>query len=319
MQVQNSKKLPKSQDISAYEQKKLKSYLLASSFRRLGHYEGRANRVLGCGNYLQFAIHKETGDRHLIGADFCRDRLCPMCNWRRSLRVFSDLSEVLSVALADESEYVPVFLTLTVKNCAPELLRQHLVAMSAAWNRFTMILPVKRAFCGWFRCMEITYNRKDNTMHPHFHVVMLAKKGYFDSPDYLSIHKIVKYWRQALQVDYDPICHIKRVRNKSTNSESIKDAVLEVAKYAVKDTDYLDEYNDELTDYLVDNLAVGLNGARLVAYGGVLKKLAAQLKVSESTDDLKKIRDAVQNDHFVYIVSVFRWTVGVGKYCPDVI
>lgn len=318
MQLQNSKKIPKSQDISFYQQKKMKSYLLASSFRRLGLYDGRAARVLGCGNYLEFATHKETGDRHLIGADFCRDRLCPMCNWRRSLRVFSDLSEVLSVALADESEYVPVFLTITVKNCAPEFLRSQLVSMTAAWNRFCKIIPVQRAFCGWFRCMEITYNRKDNTMHPHFHVVMLARKGYFDSPDYLSIHKIVKYWRQALQVDYDPICHIKRVRSKSNNSDSIKDAVLEVAKYAVKDSDYLDEYNDELTDYLVDNLAVGLNGARLIAYGGVLKKIAASLKVAESTDDLKKIREAVQNDHFVYIVSVFRWTAGIGKYVNEV-
>lgn len=314
MQVQSTRKPPKSQDIIPYEQKKKKSYLLASSFRRLGHYDSRANRVLGCGSYLEFAIHKETGDRHLIGADFCRDRLCPMCNWRRSLRVFSDLSEVLSVALSDKFEYVPVFLTMTVKNCSPEQLRSQLVSMTSAWNRFCKILPVKRAFCGWFRCLEITYNRKSNTMHPHFHVVMLAKKDYFTSPDYLSIHKIVAFWRQALQVDYDPICHIKRVRPKSNKSDGIRDAVLEVAKYAVKDTDYLDEFNDDLTDYLVDNLAVGLNGARLIAYGGVLKKIAAQLKVAESIDDFGKTRDIIQNEDYVYFVSVFRWSVGIGKY-----
>lgn len=317
MQVQNSKKMAKSQDISVFERKKLNSYLLADSFRRLGRYEGRRGRVLSCGNYLEFATHKENGDRHLIGADFCRDRLCPMCNWRRSLRVFSDLSKVLDLAVGSGSDYVPVFLTLTVRNCAPEQLRKELVSMTGAWNRFCKILPVKRAFCGWFRCLEITYNRKDNTMHPHFHVVMLAHRDYFKSEDYLSIHDIVAYWRQALMANYDPVCHIRRIRGKSDKSLDLRKAVLEVAKYAVKDTDYLIATDDDLTDYLVDNLAVGLNGARLIAYGGLLKQLAAEVKATEDVDDLKNIRELVNNNHFVYIVEQLRWTAGIGKYVCD--
>lgn len=317
MQVQNSKKMVKSQDISVFERKKLNSYLLADSFRRLGRYEGRRGRVLSCGNYLEFATHKENGDRHLIGADFCRDRLCPMCNWRRSLRVFSDLSKVLDLAVGSGSDYVPVFLTLTVRNCAPEQLRSQISSMTAAWKRFTAILAVKRAFCGWFRCLEITYNRKDNTMHPHFHVVMLAHRDYFKSQDYLSIHDIVAYWRQALMADYDPVCHIRRIRGKSDKSPDLRKAVLEVAKYAVKDTDYLIATDDDLTDYLVDNLAVGLNGARLIAYGGLLKQLAAEIKATEDVDDLKHIRELVNNNHFVYIVEQLRWTAGIGKYVCD--
>lgn len=317
MQVQNSKKMSKSQDISVFQKKKLSSYLLADSFRRLGRYEARRGRVLSCGTYLEFATHKETGDRHLIGAAFCRDRLCPMCNWRRSLRVFSDLSKVLDLAVGSGSEYVPVFLTLTVRNCAPEFLRSQISLMTAAWNRFCKILPVKRAFVGWFRCLEITYNRKDNTLHPHFHVVMLAHRDYFSSKDYLSIHDIVRYWRQALVVDYDPVCHIRRIRGKSDKSLDLQKAVLEVAKYAVKDTDYLIESDDELTDYLVDNLAAGLNGARLIAYGGYLKKLAAEVKASEDVDDLEVIRKLIHNNHFVYIFEVLRWSTGIGKYIED--
>lgn len=317
MQVQNTRDSKKSQEMQTFNDKKLRSYLLANSFRRLGHYEARANRVLSCGHYLEFATHKETGDRHLIGADFCRDRLCPMCNWRRSKRVFSDLSKVLSVVTAADAEYVPVFLTLTVRNSAPELLRQEIVKMSAAWNRFNRIFAVKRAFVGWFRCLEITYNRKDNTMHPHFHVVMIAHKDYFSSPDYLSIHKIVKYWRQALMVDYDPVCHIRRIKPKKNSTDSVRSAVLEVAKYAVKDTDYLIENNDDLTDYLVDNLAVGLNGARLIAYGGILKKLAAAIKASDDVDDFATIDAQQMRDDVNYVVTRFRWTAGVGKYMNE--
>lgn len=316
MQVQNIRDSKKSQDLQAFNDKKLRSYLLASSFRRLGHYEARANRVLSCGHYLEFATHVESGDRHLIGADFCRDRLCPMCNWRRSKRVFSDLSKVLSVVTAADAEYVPVFLTLTVRNSSPEQLRQEIVSMTASWNRFCKILAVKRAFVGWFRCLEITYNRKDNTMHPHFHVVMIAHKDYFSSPDYLSIHKIVKYWRQALMVDYDPVCHIRRIKPKKNSTDSVRSAVLEVAKYAVKDTDYLIENNDDLTDYLVDNLAVGLNGARLIAYGGILKKLAAAIKAGDDVDDFGDDRCSLRDD-VNYVVTKFRWTAGVGKYMNE--
>lgn len=154
-------------------------------------------------------------------------------------------------------------------------------------------------------------------MHPHFHVVMLAHRDYFNSKDYLSIHKIVAYWRQALMANYDPVCHIRRIRGKSDKSPDLRKAVLEVAKYAVKDTDYLIATDDDLTDYLVDNLAVGLNGARLIAYGGLLKKLAAEVKATEDVDDLKNIRELINNNHFVYIVEQLRWTAGIGKYVCD--
>lgn len=317
MQVQNTRDCKKSQEMQTFNEKKLRSYLLADSFRRIGpRYDARAGRVLACGRYLEFATHKETGDRHLIAADFCRDRLCPMCNWRRSRRVFSDLSKVLSVVQAADAGYIPVFLTLTVRNSAPEVLRQEIVKMTAAWNRFCKILAVKRAYVGWFRCLEITYNRKDNTMHPHFHVVMIAHKDYFSSPDYLSIHKIVKYWRQALMVDYDPVCHIRRIRDKQNRTDSVRSAVLEVAKYAVKDTDFLIENNDDLTDYLVDNLAVGLNGARLIAYGGILKKFAAAIKAGDDVDDFGDDRCSLRDD-VNYVVTKFRWTAGVGKYMNE--
>lgn len=324
MQVQNNRGKAKSQEnyIGKFDQKKLRSYLLVDSFRRL-HMEQRANRVLSCGHYLQFAEHVETGDRRLIAADFCRDRLCPMCSWRRSLRVFSDLSKVFAYIYSEEgSDFVPVFMTLTVKNCSPDQLSSTLDLMFKSWNRFGLIYAVKRAFVGWFRCLEVTYNKKDDTFHPHFHVMMLARKDYFSSPDYLSIHKIVKYWRQALNVDYDPICHIRRVRGTYTNPDDVRKAVLETAKYTVKDSDYLYEHNDKLTDKVVEALAVGLNNRRLIAYGGYLLKVSRLLKIKEDsidlTDDRTTIEHLLSHDDVMYVVVTYRWTVGFGKFRKEV-
>lgn len=317
MQDQSTIKVLKSQDLSTFEQKKLRSYYLARSFDRL-HMEGRANRLISCGHYLEFATNRETGERHLIGADFCRDRLCPMCSWRRSLRVFSDLSKVFDTVMTENSGYVPVFLTLTVKNCKPYELKSTLVSMQAAWKAFCAILPVKRAFCGWFRCLEITYNKKDDTMHPHYHVMMLADRDYFESPDYLSIHKIVKFWRQALRCDYDPICHIRRIKSKKNCTNDVRSAVLEVAKYAVKDTDYIYPHDDELTDYVVENLAVGLDNVRLIAYGGILKKVSKMLKCKDDVDDLATIDAQQYENPVLYIVTKYRWSAGIGKYKNEI-
>lgn len=318
MQVQNNKDLPRSQDISVFTQKKKSTYKLVDSLRRL-HYDGRANRILGCGNYLQFAVHKETGERHLIGADFCRDRLCPMCNWRRSLRIFADFSKVLDAAL-DGTGYKPVFLTLTVRNCAPEELKSEVVSLFAAWKRFCKILPIKRAYIGWFRCLEVTYNSEKNTMHPHLHAVLLARSDYFESDYYLDVREIKAYWQQAAMIDYDVIVHIERIRNKKTGCvdlDAVRKAVMETTKYTFKDSEFLIDGNDELTDYLIDNLLQALHGARLVAYGGVLKTLAAAIKAADDVDDLDRIRELINNNHFVYIVEQLRWTAGIGKYVCD--
>ena len=74
----------------------------------------RADRVSQCGSYLDFGILPD-GTKKLVKANFCRDRLCPMCNWRRSLKLYSQVSQVMDIL---ESEgYCFLFLTLTLRNC----------------------------------------------------------------------------------------------------------------------------------------------------------------------------------------------------------
>ena len=56
----------------------------------------RADRVSQCGSYLDFGVLPD-GTKKLVKANFCRDRLCPMCNWRRSLKLYSQVSQVMDV------------------------------------------------------------------------------------------------------------------------------------------------------------------------------------------------------------------------------
>ena len=53
--------------------------------------EKRAERMRYCASWLLFleCIENTSHPKQLKTAQFCKDRLCPACQWRRSLKVFS--------------------------------------------------------------------------------------------------------------------------------------------------------------------------------------------------------------------------------------
>ena len=48
----------------------------------------RAEKVENCATWLTYGKTTKA-EFKLFYANFCRDRLCPMCSWRRSLKIFS--------------------------------------------------------------------------------------------------------------------------------------------------------------------------------------------------------------------------------------
>ena len=110
--------------------KKLKTIDLAKSYRRLSlnvnpMFENKAFRVRDCGTYLEYKKFIDTGEKKLHQANFCKVRLCPMCAWRRSLKIFGQVSIVMD-HVEENYNYKYIFLTLTVKNCYGEDLRDTL-------------------------------------------------------------------------------------------------------------------------------------------------------------------------------------------------
>ena len=317
--------------------------LYASDGKRVVNYEKRAGNVKFCGTELKFEPIDEKLKR-LIKANFCRVPLCPMCQWRKSLKVFKDVSEVMRVVQLRKVNYVPLFLTLTVKNCAVEDLKATLDNMFNGWNEFmrskTLNPEVKKVkqniVKGWFRSLEITYdgdkfitakryreakkyyderglkqgdkNPNYNTIHPHFHAVLLVERTYFKSDDYMHTRDWVKLWRQSARLDYDPVCDIRRVRT----SKEKRNQVADIAKYTYKDAEILtDKLADKEKDEVVQSLASALHGRRLYAYGGIMKEIAAELKLDENKmiDDTDEI-----NPELAKMILTYRWDFGISNY-----
>jgi len=162
---------------------------------------------------------------------------------------------------------------------------------------------------GWFRALEVTYN--EDTFHPHIHAILLVDKGYFKGKDYMHTTDWVQLWRMSVGLDYDPICDIRKVKaNKGKHK-----AVAEVAKYTLKDSEYLTRDNNELTDRLVSVLGDSLRSRRLYAFGGELKKIAKEINAERPDEgDLIHIDDESIREDIAMVMEVYQWNFGLGNY-----
>lgn len=288
---------------------KEKTLLTSDSFKRLSK-DKKAMRLADCGTYLEFVRYVSLGKRKLFRANFCKCRLCPMCMKRRSKKIYGQTSKVMNIA---SEKYEFLFLTLTIKNCKAEELKNTLDVMFKAWRKLFQRRQMKQAIKGWFRGLEVTHNEEEDTYHPHFHVILAVSKKYFKGKDYIKQDEYKMLWQECLGVDYDPIVDVRRFR--ASNKKELAKSLAETAKYTVKDTDIL-KVDLDLTDKILDTLDEALAHRRLTAFGGVLKEIHKELNLDDvengdliNTDNEDEIREDLQ-----YVIECVGWNFGFSNY-----
>lgn len=285
--------------------KKSANMVLANAYDTIN--PNKAIRLRECATVLTFAVD-EGGRKQLVNMNSCRVRLCPMCGWRRSLKTYAHVRQIVD---ALEGQYQYLLLTLTVRNCVGTELSTTIDLMMDAWVRLMKKPTVKKAVKGWYRGLEVTHNvdRQSSwydTYHPHFHVLLAVDK---QRNGYISQQEWVELWRASLKVDdYTPVVDIRRVQGTTAS------AIAEVAKYAVKDADYIIPDNWDLTVDAVQVLDGALDGRRLVAFGGALKEMRKRLRLDDEIDgDLTEIGDT-ETQMNVVREEVYYWHTGYKQY-----
>ena len=278
----------------------------------------KAHNVLECGSFLSFAHEinefgevAESGKLHK--ANFCKDRLCPMCSWRRSYKIFSQVSQIMAEIHGD---YKFLFLTLTVPNVSKEELNSTIDHLMSSWNRFSGYKAIKKVLKGYFRALEITYNKETNTFHPHFHVVLAVPLSYCQGSLYITRDEFLEMWRKATRDKSITQVDIRVCKNKFSEDELkaqnyLSSAVAEVAKYAVKSSDYLLD-DESLTDTLVEVFSSALSHRRLVQFGGIFKDVFKKLRFDDAeseTADLVHINDKL-NPSLAWLICRYGWSMG---------
>lgn len=287
---------------------------LADVYERLG-MEEKAFRVRLCGTDLKFRVPEDFSETpKLYRANFCKDRLCSMCGWRRSKKIFSQVSKVMDKL---EPDYAFIFVTLTVRSCSADELKKTIDLLMYGFKKFALIRSIKRAFKGYFKTLEITRHPehfRSIEYHPHLHCVFAVRKGYFKGKDYIKQDELIDYWRQACGLDYDPVVDIRKVKPKIEDDGEInlKAAVCEVAKYSVKTADVLDG-TQRMQEEAVLTLVDSLSSRRLCSFGGVFKKAAQELKLDDLLDGDLVLTDGDKlRKDIGYLLVTYQWRAGFG-------
>ena len=282
--------------------KKEYSLALAQSYYRLG-YEKKAERVNACGSFLEFGLYDDDSV-HLRTANFCKDPLCPMCAWRKSLKIYN---QVYSCVNALKYSYNFIFVTLTCKNCKALELSE---TLDLLYKSYTNLLRRKRLqfVQGAFKAVEITYNEVTDEFNPHLHIIWVVPNNYFESSYYLQTSELVKLWQKSLKVEYTPICFIEKIMSNK-DKDPIAAAVAEVAKYPLKCTDFL--YND----YLVDTLSISLSGRHMFEFYGVLAEIRKKFNFADiENGDLININEDKVNTAVLIACLRFIWSFDSKSY-----
>lgn len=289
-------------------------------------YPTRGDKYAACGRSLGFGLDAE--GRHLVAANFCHQRFCPLCTARLAKKNARQLGRVLAEAQHRHDGLRYVFVTLTLRNCDATALPSTVVRLLEGWRRLMGQAAIKRACLGSFRALEVTRNRDNGTFHPHLHAILAVPASYFDagSPLYISHDDLMRAWCRALRVDYMPAVRISALYSKGEDRDRRRGetdtaaAVSEAAKYSVKDSDICAGGDDAADVYRA--MLDALHGKRLTAFSGVLRTIARELKAEDleaaDTIDADEDHDTTEAERMAYaIYERWAWGLGVQDYVMD--
>ena len=289
---------------------------LAECYDYLG-LENKAFSVSCCASYLDFQRCTVDKKHHskLLNANFCRDRMCSQCQWRKSIRQFSvavkvghELRRREQVQNQPESKFI--FLTLTIPNVPLEKLSDSITELFTGWKRLRERKEVRKVILGYHRALEITYNAQTNEFHPHIHAAIVVSPSYFAGHTYIKHERWLEMWREAMRMPEITQVDVRKIKAKKGQDE-ITSGFAEACKYSLKywATSLTKEEKTEIrrkvdgkgidfgvkghiwlretleeSAYVVQKLSSALRNRRLVQFGGVLRNIKRDLKLKDAEE-----------------------------------
>ena len=291
-----------------FTEKKLQTNDIIFKFYNTG-FTKESEKIKQCGNYLEFIFkeHQITKEnkKKLANANFCKNRFCPVCSWRRVRNITGQLKDAFSV-IQEKQKIATLFLTLTIKNPSVKDLKVAIAKMNKAFKNMSDTKPFKNAVLGYFKSIEILGDKTPKGQaHPHFHILLVVDTKYFSSRNYLNKSEWTEMWKKALGVEYTPVVDVRRIKSKNENFSDIDSAIIETVKYSVKHSDLVKRTNEDFY-YLYTQT----KNLRFISAGGILKEHLNLIKIDEDLINLKKENEAL----WIEIARLI-YTFQNGEYC----
>ncbi len=272
-------------------EKKLQTNDIIFKFYNTG-FTKESEKIKQCGNYLEFIFkeHQITKEnkKKLANANFCKNRFCPVCSWRRTRNITGQLKEAFT-AIQEKEKVATLFLTLTVSNPDVKDLKSTIAKMNKAFKRMSETKRFKNAILGYFKSIEILGDKTPKGQaHPHFHILLVVKESYFKKSDYINQKEFLQMWRDATRNQNITQVDVRRIKSKNENFSDIDSAIAETVKYAVKHSDLCKRTNEDFY-YLYTQT----KNLRFISAGGILKDHLNLIKIDEDLINLKKENEAL--------------------------
>lgn len=306
--LQTLKDVSKTGKDRKWRERKLKNIELASQLETLGYRS--FERVYQCAEVLKF-VEQMDGTKKLYQSYFCKNKLCALCNWRRSMKYSYQASKIVEEAMIRQPKGRFLFLTLTVKNVIGQELNQAMTDILIGFNRLMKYKKIDKNMIGFLRATEVTYSKELDSYHPHLHVLLMVRPSYFQAKaDYVNQEEWTKFWQKAMKLDYIPMVDIRAV--KADKGKGLKGAILETAKYPVKPFDVTDEKTDFTAQeklQIVDDMLTGLHRKRQIGFGKLFKDIKKELELDDlENGNLVQIRDDTESRSTGQeIVAIWNW------------
>lgn len=245
---------------------------------------------LHCGDYITLLADRDLERKKVETAFFCKQRMCPGCAWRESLKNATCVSAI-SQAARDNGK-IMLMATLTVPNVPGDMLRDACLHINQSWDKLIRRAKYRLAWSDNIRKLEITYNAQRDDYHPHLHVIIYVQPGYFKGEKYISRAQLLEDWRHATGIDEITQVDIRRCKDLGDRSQ----AVLEVSKYAAKAADFCQ------TESVFDTFYESLKHLKTMSYAGICKQLrrdyiAGKLNAYLPVDDTEYVWRLVYQYH----------------------
>jgi len=297
--------------------KKYNSFVVFELYQHFAK-KSKLHKLADCGTYLGFDLYKhiakEEYKKKLSNANFCRDRFCEMCNWRRARKYAIENHKLLKYIQSEEKVRY-IFATFTIKNPRVEELKYYIKLFNQAWHRMIRTKRWKNSILGYIKAIEIPFQKTNKDyINLHAHCLLIVPTSYFKSSLnlYIKQNEFQEMWKSALRVDYSPSVDIRVIKpNKNRNEDDeIASVVAETTKYPLKSIDL-----NNITWQKFKILVEQTKGLRFLSFGGIAKDYRKLLFGTDEFDDTDLIGDYDEFDLSIWEkIGKLWYRLDSGKY-----
>ena len=253
----------------------------------------KAANIEACGEHI--GITDISGIAKIVKADFCRERLCSVCAWRRQSRFLAQMFPVINRLEAQGYRFI--FVTLTMRNMGLDGLQEAVDVLLHGFELLRKRRKIKRAWKGVCRSLELTYNPERDDFHPHIHLLIAVEQDYFANPSkYITKTQLWQIWRDCIKADYNPSVDIEATDNTAH-------AGVETLKYSLKPTQ---------AEHAFQAFYYVLRHRRLISFTGLFADIRRELRYSDFDSILTDQEDITQGHPITY--QLYTWDASGGVY-----